>query len=157
MSDEMATRFFDSVEELQEKLVAAIKGKMKDLDITPADLDARCLFSWHKFPLSSEFLSDPTQLSGPAFGLACFALGLRVDEVLEVNKPKFKKKLEANRDWVLQRIKTERPYVAGACGGNGRNPEIKAEDLIPLFVVLKCLEAIEPSVSASSPNPGVQP
>lgn len=144
MSVELATRFFGSVEDMQRLLVNGVLKRMQEQGVTPEELDKRCLFKWNGFPCCEEFSKDPTKITGPAFSLASFALDLKVDEVLGVNEKSFQKKMKANAPWILKHMKKNNAYIAGAYGSGEEHREVTAEDLMPVYVLLKSLECIEP-------------
>jgi len=144
MSTSMVEKFFNGAQNLQRLLLEAVVREMDKQQLSPQELDRRCLFTWHNLPTYNEFKDSPDRMTGPVFSLACFALGLKADEVLGLKKKPFQKKIRANKNWVLNHMKENKAYLAGAYGAHSK---VTAEDLMPLYIMLKSLESIEPQAA----------
>jgi hypothetical protein len=146
----MVEKFFDGAQNLQRLLLEAVVKEMDKQRLPPQELDRRCLFGWHDLPTYDEFKDKPDLMTAPVFSLACFALSLKADEVLGLKEEHFQKKIRANKNWVLDHMKENKAYLAGAYGAHGK---VTAEDLMPLYIMLKSLESIEPQVAPQEVRP----
>ncbi len=144
MAQAMVKRFFGSTENLQETLKTNILKAMHKRDIKPEELDRRCLFGWNGLPKTQEFMDDATRITAPVVSLAAFALGLSAEQALGIKKGEFRAKLEENKTWLLRHMKTNKAYLAAAHGDVRNAADISPEDLLPVYVILKCVEALEP-------------
>jgi hypothetical protein len=131
-------RFFGRVEVLRKKLTQAIKSRREELNLTPEQLDKLCMLG-RDLPTCRQFENNPSLMNSRVFGVASFALGLPVDEILKDDLKKILSDKIVNE--FIEEIRREKCLKAGT-GGAGVE-DVSAEDQVQIYIVLKALKQMD--------------
>lgn len=124
-------------EKVKTRLRDAVRDARKEAGMDEAQLDEICFFKEDKLPTCAEFEENPALMTHLVFCRAASALGLKIDEVLNIDCSG--KRLET----IVKAMDSSNTGLVAALpiGGTKREP-ISNEKIAPVFAAFKILSEI---------------